>query len=179
MHRIKRGIQVVSKTYTPSDAGDPTFVQHGTEPGWIVPWCSAQVPSVEGFLLPMPQHAGWAGTDGTLQQVPIQWLLTLTFRLLKTQGRGPVEQTRLFNLPKSLKTAPSTRLAVQTWISPVARLIHRVQPATDPWTPSLRIHTSSHGSIRGCWHHTHTSHPQSHSSCRTQTPITDTQEIGI
>lgn len=119
---------------------------------------------------------GWHRRD--TPSVPIQWLLTLTFRLLKPQGRGPVEQTGLFNLPKSLKTAPSVRLPVQTRISPVARLTHRVQPAADPWTPSLWIRTSSQGSVRGCWHHTHTSHPQSHSSCRTQTPITDTQEKG-
>lgn len=49
---IRREMQIVTKSNTPSDAGDPTFMQLWTDAWWTAKACYTEFPSVERFSFP-------------------------------------------------------------------------------------------------------------------------------
>jgi len=89
----------MSTSYIPPDTGNPTFVQHQTDPGEVFPQHTAQIPSMKRFLLaPIPQCPLFCGTsrimylllsDQTVtsipahEQFPMQRVHMLTYKLLR------------------------------------------------------------------------------------------------
>ena len=67
----------MSKFYIPSDAGNPTFMQHGRDPGWTFPWRTVQILFVKMLCLPlMPWCLLFCVTNKTIYLLLTAWTVT-------------------------------------------------------------------------------------------------------